>query len=243
MNETKYIEISKSYLYCQLKRSEEQKGLSKKQPPLPFVTVSRETGSGGTTIAKMLVDYLVENDKDADCPWSLFDKNLIQKVLEDNKLQPVIEKLVPENKFSEIQEVFEELFGMHPTRREMIFKLNRSIQKLAEMGNTVIVGRAANVITHRLINGFHIRIVGSKDKRIKHVMDYYNYDKKKAEEFVKEEDKARREFVKKIYGADIEDPHMYNLIMNTDKISYEDAVIMVGVQVLRLKQKLKEIYR
>jgi cytidylate kinase len=116
--------------------------------------------------------------------------------------------------------------------------MSNSIQKLAEMGNCVIVGRGANLITHKLGNGFHVRIIGTKPKRILHLQEYYGMEKKQAEEYIQSEDKARREFVKKIYGADPDDSHLYDIIINTDNISYNDAAEIIGSRVIALKKKL-----
>lgn len=48
--------------------------------------ISRQTGSGSTRIANKLADYLQAFTPADARPWTVFDKNLITKVLEDHQL-------------------------------------------------------------------------------------------------------------------------------------------------------------
>ena len=53
---------------------------------LPFVTLSRQAGAGAETVARVLAEKLNANlPKDAQ-PWTVFDKNLVAKMLEDADL-------------------------------------------------------------------------------------------------------------------------------------------------------------
>jgi cytidylate kinase len=240
MEYNKYVDISKSYLYSQLQKDkEEKKILGHRDYLLPFVTISREAGAGGTTIAHGLVDYLTGEDKTSGCPWTLFDKNLIEKVVKDYELSG-IESILPEGKFSEIHAVFEELFGLHPSKRELVQNIRKSIRKLATMGNAVIVGRGGAIITRNFINGFHVRLVGSREKRIKHMMDYYGMDYKAAGDFVEREDKERADYVKKLFGVNIADSHMYDMVVNTDHLPYEDVIKMIAGEVFRLREMINQ---
>ncbi|MCI0715699.1 MAG: cytidylate kinase-like family protein [Chlorobi bacterium] len=240
MEYNKYVDISKAYLYAQIQKDKDDKKiLGHRDYMLPFVTISREAGAGGTTISQGLVDYLTNTDQTSGCPWTLFDKNLIQKVVKDFELSG-IESILPEGKFSEIQAVFEELFGLHPSKRELVHNIRKSIRKLATMGNAVIVGRGGAIITRNFINGFHVRFVGSKEKRIKHMMDAYGLKRKSAEDFVEREDKERAEYVKKLFGVNITDCHLYDMVINTDHLPYEDVIKMIAGEVFRLREMINQ---
>ena len=43
---------------------------------------------------------------------------------------------------------------------------------------------------------------------------------------------ARARFVKKHFGKKIDDPLLYHLVINTDRLSYEEATILIGEAVL-----------
>lgn len=236
MEYNKFIDLSRTYLYCQLKKSKEKKPAAGNADIVhPFVTISREAGAGGSSLTSGLVDYLSKNDKISDCPWALFDKDLAERVTEDIRLKG-IENILPEENFSDIQTMFEELFGMHPTKREMAHNINRAILKLAGMGDIVIVGRGGFYITRHLKHGLHVRLIGSLAGRTKHMVNTYGLSIKQAEDYVKKEDAKRHDYIKKLFGVDINDPHNYDLLINTDHISIREAIELIGSHVFRLKK-------
>lgn len=236
MEYNKYVDLSKAYLYSQLQRSKDpNESIASQEIIHPFVTISREAGTGESTLTAGLVDYLSFCSRAEDCPWALFDKNLIDKVTNDYKLKG-INSLLPEEKFSDIQTMFEELFGLHPTKREMVYNISKSILKLASMGDVVIVGRGGFYITRHLRYGLHVRLIGSLAKRTKHMMVCYELTLKKAEEYVKKEDSKRFAYIKKLFGVDINDPHNYDLVINTDHIRTDEAIDLIASHVFRLKR-------
>jgi cytidylate kinase len=239
MEYNKFIDLSRTYLYCQLKKSKEKKPVEGITESIhPFVTISREAGAGGSTLTSGLVDYLSRNDKNSDCPWALFDRDLAERVTEDIRLKG-IENILPEENFSDIQTMFEELFGMHPTKREMAHNINRAILKLAGMGDIVIVGRGGFYITRHLKHGLHVRLIGSLAGRTKHMVNTYGLSIKEAEDYVKKEDIKRYDYIKKLFGVDINEPHNYDLLINTDHIPIPKAIELIGSHVFRLRENHK----
>ncbi|MCC7157952.1 MAG: cytidylate kinase-like family protein [Ignavibacteria bacterium] len=238
MEYNKYVDLSKAYLFSQLQRNKDTKKTDSTTETIhPFITISREAGTGESSLTARLVDYLSFCERVTDCPWALFDKNLIEKVNEDYKLRG-INSLLPEEKFSDIQGMFEELFGLHPTKREMVYNINKSILKLAGMGEVVIVGRGGFYITRHLKNGLHVRLIGSLAKRTKHMMDCYELSLKKAEDYVKKEDMKRYDYIKKLFGVDINDPHNYDIMINTDHIQTDEAIDLIASHIFRLKRNV-----
>ena len=150
--------------------------------------------------------------------------------------------LLPERKFSDIQTMFEELFGMHPTKREMAHNISKSIIKLADMGNVIIVGRGSFYITRHHSNGLHIRLIGSMQKRVKHMVDEYSLNLKQAEEYIKKEDQERHDYVKKLFGVDLNDPYHYDMVINTDKLSSQEITALIAEHIELLKEKLAMNY-
>lgn len=66
----------------------------------------------------------------------------------------------------------------------------RTILWLAGMGRIILVGRGANVITARLPNGFHVRLVAPLAQRIQHAADYHRLSQPQAAKRVREYDQA-----------------------------------------------------
>ena len=212
-----------SFINCQLKPV----GKPVEPEIKPAVTISRLTGAGGRTVAGKLADYL-QTRIPAHCPWTVFDKNLMAKVLEDHHLSQQVAKYEPENHKPFLRDVMEELLGLHPSSWTMVHQTAETIWQLANMGYVILVGRGATVVTATLKNVFHVRLVGSQERRLERVRDVYHLDPEAALEFVKTEDKGRRRYLKEHYQKDVDDPLLYDLVINTDRISYDEAARMIG---------------
>jgi cytidylate kinase len=86
------------------------------------------------------------------------------------------------------------------------------------MGNAIIVGRAAAVVTQRLPGGIHVRLIGSPEIRLKRMMRFYRLDEAAAREALKTKDAGRRAYVRKYFGKDVDDPLLYHVTVNTDRV-------------------------
>lgn len=197
----------------------------------PTITISRMTGSGGRTIASKLADYL-QTQTPVDPPWTVFDKNLIDKVLEDHRLPKSTAEFTPEGHKPMFRDMVEEFLGLHPSSWILVRQTAQTILHLAEMGHVILVGRGANIITSRLENAFHVRLVGSLAKRTKRVEEVYDLDPHRALDFIHREDKGRRRYLKEHYGKDIDDPMLYHLVINTDRVGYEDAAHLIADEII-----------
>ncbi len=241
MEYNKFVDLSKSYLFCQIHKNNQSKLEGYHPRLLPFITISREAGTGETEITNILLEELSSVQEAGECPWTLYDKELVKRINEEYNTKG-INSFFPEEKFSDIQTMFEELFGMHPTKREMVHNISKSIFKLADMGNAIIVGRGAFYITRHHTNGLHIRFIGSMHKRIKHMVEEYSLTLKQAEDYIHKEDIQRFEYVKKLFGIDLRDPHHYDLVINTDMITPAETAAIISSQVEILKEKIAMVY-
>jgi len=199
----------------------------------PAITISRMAGAGGYTVAAKLAEYL-QTHVPARCEWTVFDRNLIEKVLEDHHLHKRIADFMAENKpKSMITDSMEEYLGLHPSSWTLVQQTAETILHLAHMGYVILVGRGGNVITCTLPNVFHVRLVGSLEKRIGQVQEFHSLDRKAALEWIKKEDMGRRRYLKENYDKDIDDPVLYHLVLNTDLIHYDDAACLIGDEVIK----------
>jgi cytidylate kinase len=197
----------------------------------PAITISRMCGSGGRTVASQLAEYLQSRIPVA-CGWTIFDRNLIEKILEDHHLSKRIAQFVPEGHKSLLEDTLEDLLGLHPPTELLVRQSSETILSLAEKGNVILVGRGSHVVTSRLATAFHVRLVGSVAKRIERLMAVYDFDYANAREFLKIQDAGKKRYLKDHFKKDIDDPLLYHLIINTDHISYEDAVRFIGDAVI-----------
>jgi hypothetical protein len=219
------LEKFHAYVESHVKRVEgEGRGAGRK----PAITLSRETGAGAVTLGDRLADYLNKRGEAGDCPWTVFDKNLVKKVLEDHELPKRLEKFMPEDKPSHVEEAVGDMLGLHPPNWELVKHTYETIYRLAKLGHCILVGRGANIITCDLHNVVHLRLVGSLEKRVAHCMDYYGITNAEAGELVKREDRARRRYLLAYYDVEIDDPTNYHLVINVDKFDTQRLVKLIG---------------
>ena len=232
---SKPSKVWESYVASQCHSFEKARESDQLKKAAPFVTISRQAGAGGITVGEKLVAYLQKHDEGTLCPWTLFDRTLITTVLGEHNLPQDFAKFMPEDKVSEVQDMMEELFGLHPSEWTLVHKTSETILHLAQMGNVILVGRGANVITRKFLStGFHVRLIGSREMRIRHIQDYYHLKRDDTVEFIKKEDGGRKRYLQQNFDKDINDPLLYDAVINTDFISYDDTAQMIGEQVLRI---------
>jgi cytidylate kinase len=205
----------------------------------PIITISRQAGSGAHAVAEALVAGLQAEEPPASPLWTMFDRDLVERVLEEHELPKRLAEFMPEDRVSEIAETVDGLLGVHPPTWTLVRKTADTILRLAEIGNVVVVGRAGNIITNRLAAAFHARLVGSVPRRIEHLQDYLRVDAAEATKYLRVTDAARKRYVHKYYGKDIDDPLLYHLVVNTDRVTYgETARLIIGALHERLGLKV-----
>ncbi len=194
----------------------------------PVITISRQAGSGSHEVAEQLIALLHASALPDKPPWAVFDRDLVKKVFEDHELPDRLAEVMPEDRVSEMSDTLDQLFGLRPSSWVLVRKTADTILHLAELGNVVIIGRAANVITGTLDHAFHVRLVGSLPDRVEHVMEYAGLSRPQAEGYVRQHDLGRKRYLRKYYGVDIDDPLGYHLVINTDRMSYAEAASTIA---------------
>jgi cytidylate kinase len=131
-----------------------------------------------------------------------------------------------------------QMFGIHPPFWTLVHQTSETILRLATQGNVILIGRGSNLVTSKLRHVFHVRLVGSLKKRVAHMQEIRGLDSKAALEIVQMEDRGRQRYVKKYFNEDVDNPLIYDLVINTDLVSYEQAARMIGDAVLHRAEAL-----
>jgi cytidylate kinase len=198
------------------------------------VTISRMAGCGAVFVAEKVAKYLDEHATIPGVKWTIFDRQLMIKVLEDHKLPTYLLKILPEDRTSYVQDTLADIFNVHPTADKMVKLIAETVLRLAEAGNAIIVGRGANIVTAKMPHVLHVRLVADLDDRIERVCQEYNKTPVEARRYCLEEDPARTRYMKSYFSTDINDPLHYHFVINTSRINFEDAAHMIGEAVLKL---------
>jgi cytidylate kinase len=196
--------------------------------PKSAITISRQTGAGAVTVANLVAEQL---DKmcpgEPPCPWTVFDRNLASKILEDHSLSAKIEQFMPEDTRFPLTDALEALLGLHPINWTLKEYAKESIRKLATKGNVIVVGRGAAIVTAALPRILHVRLMAPFDFRVKHFAEFYQVPAEKALHLVREKDQARRRYVQSYFNADVDGIQHYHLIINTARNGFEGAAQII----------------
>ncbi len=225
--------LEKARLYIESHTKDSSRIFMKQKPGL-CITISRETGAGADLVSEYLAEYLqMYNNEDA-VPWTVFDKNLIERVIEDHHLPKKLSQYFVEDKLSELKSTVNEVLGIHPHAWVLVNKTSNTIMQLAQIGNCIIVGRGGNIITSRLKNAFHVRLIAHAEAKVQRIMEKFQKNRKDAIEFIKKEDLARKNYLKKYFNKNIDDLSLYNIIINTGAVGYKKAAAIIGRSVIEL---------
>jgi cytidylate kinase len=203
------------------------------KPPRLAITVSRQTGCGAWEIAPHLARILEQSGPPDEHAWTVFDRELVEKVLEDHNLPSKLARYMPEDKVSYFSDAVQELLGLHPPSWDIVRKTTDTIMRLAAIGRVILIGRGANVVTSRLRHTLHVRLVGSLGVRIKRLMDRKGLDEKEARRMIEQNDRGRERYLKEYFRAELGDPLLYDLTVNTDRFTSEQSAELIAVAALQ----------
>jgi cytidylate kinase len=224
--------LEKARLYIETHSKEKELDKKGKFEKGPCITISRETGAGADKVSQKLVELFQKYKKESLPDWTIFEKNLIEKVLEDYHLPKTLHEVFDEKKYSSILSFASEVLVGQPSVQTLVYRTTKTILSLAEIGNVIIIGRGGNIVTANLSNAFHIRLVSTLEDRIKHVKEVYGFDTKQAAEFLKKDDHARRNYISTYFHKQIDDPLNYHLIINTHRFHHDPAAEMIADAVM-----------
>ena len=199
------------------------------------ITISRELGSGGRSIGRKLAERLGVRYCDKDLVRGLVDKfNLttfeIEKIkaAKKNWLADFIEKVAPVPRAELVlgpRPGFNDSPVPHYATSDEVFRAETEIlHAIAEEESCVIAGRSGFFILKDLPNKVDIFIRASRDKRIERVMRRQALTAEEAAIVIDKVDEGRDNFVKRYAGTSRYDARNYDLVINVDNLSEDEAV-------------------
>ena len=102
------------------------------------------------------------------------------------------------------------------------------IEDLARSGNVVIIGRGSNMILKDMPGALHVGLMTPLDQRVRIIMEREHLDRKDAEKYISDMEKARITYFKKFFNVHPYDPTLYDLVLNMRTIGVEMAAQVVA---------------
>lgn len=186
------------------------------------ITISRQYGAGGHTVAQGLAARLGK-------PWEVWDRAIIEKVAASANVQTEMVHLLDEHSRSWVEDVIHFAMGLGILEQATFRKhLALVLASLAQQGHIIILGRGANFILPSALN---IRLIGALESRIKTVMEQEHKDHAEAIRKIQQIDKERADYTRMCFGRDINDLTAYDMILSTSDLGIPatvEAIIAVA---------------
>ena len=201
------------------------------------ITINRELGSGGKTVAKKLAEKLGVPFYDKAHLQSLEDKEgLNDEKIESLKAKkrtwwPDLKKIVELDGGFAVS-IYDNLPN-YPVRdkndTDQKFRTEQEILKgIADAESCVVAGRCSFVTFKDHPNHLHIWIQSPLECRVERVMKKKGIaSKAEAEKFVKEVDQLCEDYVKRHTGASRYDTRNYDLVISMEGKTEEEAVDII----------------
>ena len=192
------------------RRNLREHGLVDEERRRPTVTLAREFGCQGYPVALELQALL---EKRSGAPWVVLDRALLEAVAQDHHLTAqILEHIGERNRF--LDDMCSTFSPRWKSDKDYYRLLCRQIIALAQEGNVILVGRGATILTQRVGNCFHFRIVAPMSFKVKSIAERTSLPPDEAQDLIQDRQRRRDAFLKDFLGRDIADPILYHLLFN-----------------------------
>lgn len=193
-----------------------------------IITISREYGSGGRYVGKLLADKL---------GIKLYDKDLIKIVSGESGLSATyIEENEQNKKVKLLANINTQYYNNMTNEDNLFIAETNAINEIANNGSCVIIGRCADYILKDNPNVFKVFLYSSNDKKVERAIKYYGLNEKNALKEINKINKARSNHYKYYTNQKWEDFSNYDCTINVDKFGVEKTAEIISEMVLKHMQ-------
>lgn len=104
--------------------------------------------------------------------------------------------------------------------------------------DAIIFGLGSQIIFSHHADALHVKIMASRQVRIQRIMHTHSLEQQEAERFLELTDRKHKRYISAIYGLDWSEPSLYDIIINTDSISIEEAAALLHYTVINRQAAL-----
>ncbi len=201
---------------------------------MAVLSISRQFGAGGKTLGQRLAKQL---------GWQLVYDDILAEVAKEagvspdwveavdreagDRLMRILAKVVPSNFID--RHLGKEGSDFDETRYAAF--LSKIINRVAEHGNAVILGRASQFILADNPACFKVLMVAAYQDRIDFLTRTYSIEQAKARHMVERHDARRARFLRNFTSTDPNDPAHYHLVLNTSLVELDCAQEIIAALV------------
>jgi len=205
------------------------------------VTISREYGSGGGEIAARLAERL---------GWQLIDHEVVVRVAQelgitideaeahDERAESLVSRILTSMQAIEPAVFVNSQVSLISDERVYRDALHSVVEAAANTGHVVIVGRGSQVLLATWRDVLHVRIIAPFEQRVDYVMRREGLSQAAANSRIQLKERDRIRYVQAEHRQDPQEPHLYDLVINTAVLDLDSAVDLI---VLALERKAEQL--
>ena len=188
-----------------------------------IITIGREFGSGGRTIAKMTGEKL---------GIKVYDNELLIKIAKESGLAQAYVAEKSEN--LTLSDLIGRSLSGFGTYNQVLVEDNlwkmqsEVILDLAKKETCIIVGRSADYILKDKANCLKVFVYASLEERINRIVSVYGESDVAPEKRLKDKDKRRSLFYNYFTDMKWGDPHNYDICLNSGILGFEKCVDIIS---------------
>lgn len=190
-----------------------------------IITVNREFESGGNEIAQAVA---------AKLGIAYYDKFLItaaaaESGVTEQRVEASDERLESRFEYSQAEAAFyfTSAKAPLPTGAQVADVQFKLIRDIAEQGPCVIVGRCANHVLREREDVLDVFIHAGLEYRLDRTITKLGLPEKRARKVLKSTDKARKAYYRNYTGSDWNDPNLYHVVLNSDRLGIDNCVSII----------------
>lgn len=193
-----------------------QRDEEKHHPHGPVITISRELGSGGASVGKMLANQL---------DFKYYDRELMEHIATvTNSDAEHIQRheTTTRSGFGSMVLGFIDRRNIPDT--VYLRSLVKTLKTIGKQGRAVVIGRGGACI---LTDALRIRFIAPFDVRVERMAKIRNLSVEAARQLVLETDHSQKRFLHDFFGCEPNCVQLYDMVINTGSLSLEHCAELV----------------
>lgn len=198
--------------------------------PYSVVCISATDGASGEAIAPLVANLL---------GFRLIDEQIVTRAAQEAGVDPQVVADVERRK-SLVSRVLKKIPASDmagasalvampvmteqtPADDQLRGLIRSTIEEIARQGDAVLISHAASFAVGAEPGVLRALITASPETRADRLAGAHDCDAKEAEKLVSRGDTNRADYLKRFYGISAEQPTHYDLVVNTDRVTVEQA--------------------
>ncbi|MGI5971973.1 MAG: cytidylate kinase family protein [Oscillospiraceae bacterium] len=177
---------------------------------MSVITISRQAGSLGDEVAQALSLKL---------GWELISRETV--------LKKFLAGITNSYEYRTLSESAKFYLRESRDGKTFLQHMKDALLEYAKTKSVILLGFGSQAIFSGDEDAIHIRIMAPEDIRIQRIRKNYHIGEEQAREILSISDLKHRKFVSTLFRVDVSDPSLYNITLNTAKLSVFDCLNII----------------